>query len=131
MVGYGETVVMNLSLAKNHIEFGADEMLEHCAHIIGAAGMFLQIIGLLRVMFDPRTTLQREVSDQLKSHFGDKVFNTVIPRNVRLGEAPSHGVPVVLYDVKSRGAEAYLALAREFLERNARRNSMQGSAPTV
>jgi len=77
----------------------------------------LQIIGLLRVMFDPRITLQQQVSDQLKSHFGDKVFNTVIPRNVRLAEAPSYGLPGVVFDPSSRGAQAYLSFAQEMVER--------------
>jgi chromosome partitioning protein len=77
----------------------------------------LQIIGLLRVMFDPRTTLQREVSDQLKSHFGDKVFSTVIPRNVRLAEAPSYGLPGVIFDPASKGAQAFIAFAQEMVER--------------
>ena len=75
----------------------------------------LQIIGLLRVMYDPRITLQQQVSEQLKSHFGDKVFNTVIPRNVRLAEAPSYGVPAVLWDASSKGAQAYVALADEIM----------------
>lgn len=77
----------------------------------------LQIIGLLRVMFDPRITLQQQVSDQLKSHFGDKVFDAVIPRNVRLAEAPSYGQPGVVFDPSSRGAQAYVAFAREMVER--------------
>jgi chromosome partitioning protein len=77
----------------------------------------LQIIGLLRVMFDPRITLQQQVSDQLKSHFGDKVFNTVIPRNVRLAEAPSYGQPGVVFDPASRGAQAFVEFAREMVQR--------------
>jgi chromosome partitioning protein len=77
----------------------------------------LKIIGLLRVMFDPRITLQQQVSDQLKSHFGDKVFNTVIPRNVRLAEAPSYGVPGVVFDPASKGAQAFIAFAQEMVER--------------
>jgi chromosome partitioning protein len=77
----------------------------------------LQIIGLLRVMFDPRITLQQQVSEQLKSHFGDKVFDTVIPRNVRLAEAPSYGQAGVVFDPSSRGAQAYVAFAREMVER--------------
>jgi chromosome partitioning protein len=77
----------------------------------------LQIIGLLRVMFDPRITLQQQVSDQLKAHFGDKVFNAVIPRNVRLAEAPSHGQPGVVFDPTSKGALAYIDFARELIER--------------
>ncbi len=77
----------------------------------------LQLIGLLRVMFDPRITLQNQVSDQLKSHFGDKVFNTVIPRNVRLAEAPSYGLPGVVFDPASKGALAFVEFAREMVER--------------
>ena len=77
----------------------------------------LQIIGLLRVMYDPRITLQAQVSDQLKSHFGDKVFNTVIPRNVRLAEAPSYGLPGVVFDPLSKGAQAFVEFAREMVER--------------
>lgn len=77
----------------------------------------LQIIGLLRVMFDPRITLQQQVSEQLKSHFGDKVFNAVIPRNVRLAEAPSYGVPGVVFDPSSKGAQAFIAFAQEMVER--------------
>jgi len=77
----------------------------------------LQIIGLLRVMFDPRITLQQQVSEQLKSHFGDKVFNTVIPRNVRLAEAPSYGLPGVVFDPSSKGAQAFIAFAGEMVER--------------
>ncbi len=77
----------------------------------------LAIIGLLRVMFDPRVTLQQQVSDQLKSHFGDKVFNAVIPRNVRLAEAPSYGQPGVVFDAASKGAQAYIGFAQEMVER--------------
>jgi chromosome partitioning protein len=77
----------------------------------------LQIIGLLRVMFDPRITLQQQVSEQLKSHFGDKVFNAVIPRNVRLAEAPSYGQPGVVFDPASKGAVAYVEFARELVQR--------------
>ena len=77
----------------------------------------LQIIGLLRVMFDPRITLQTQVSDQLRAHFGDKVFDTVIPRNVRLAEAPSYGMPGVVFDPASKGAQAFLSFAREMVER--------------
>ena len=77
----------------------------------------LQIIGLLRVMYDPRITLQQQVSDQLKAHFGDKVFDTVIPRNVRLAEAPSYGVPGVVFDPSSKGAQAFIAFAKEMVAR--------------
>ncbi|QJQ06456.1 ParA family protein [Undibacterium piscinae] len=77
----------------------------------------LKIVGLLRVMFDPRMTLSQQVSEQLEQHFGDKVFNTVIPRNVRLAEAPSYGMPGVVFDPSSKGAQAYVAFGAEMLER--------------
>ena len=77
----------------------------------------LEIEGLLRTMYDPRNTLAQQVSDQLVEHFGDKVYRTVIPRNVRLAEAPSHGVPALKFDQASKGAQAYLALAGEILNR--------------
>lgn len=77
----------------------------------------LQIIGLLRVMYDPRITLQQQVSDQLKAHFGDKVFDTVIPRNVRLAEAPSYGLPGVVFDPSARGSQAFVAFAQEMVLR--------------
>jgi len=77
----------------------------------------LQIIGLLRVMFDPRITLQQQVSEQLKSHFGSKVFDTVIPRNVRLAEAPSYGLPGVVFDPASKGAQAFIEFATEMVAR--------------
>ncbi|MBL8486617.1 MAG: ParA family protein [Rhodocyclaceae bacterium] len=77
----------------------------------------LKIIGLLRVMFDPRSTLSNQVSQQLEDHFGDKVFRTLVPRNVRLAEAPSYGLPGVLFDRSSKGAQAYLAFAQEMIER--------------
>src|SRR4051812_5717815 len=79
----------------------------------------LDIEGVLLTMFDERTNLGQQVATDVRQFFKEKVFRTVIPRNVRLGEAPSHGMPVILYDVKSRGAEAYRALAREVLERSA------------
>jgi chromosome partitioning protein len=79
----------------------------------------LQIEGLLRTMFDPRNTLAQQVSAQLQQHFGDKLYRTVIPRNVRLAEAPSHGLPVLGLDRNSKGAQAYLALAGEMLNRAA------------
>ena len=77
----------------------------------------LQVIGILRVMFDARITLQTQVSEQLKAHFGDKVFDTVIPRNVRLAEAPSYGMPGIVFDPASKGAQAFLEFAREMAAR--------------
>jgi len=79
----------------------------------------LDIDGVVLTMYDDRTNLGQQVSRDVREFFKEKVFSTVIPRNIRLGEAPSHGMPVILYDVKSRGAEAYVALAREMLARNA------------
>lgn len=77
----------------------------------------LRIIGLLRVMFDPRSMLANQVSRQLEEHFGDKVFRTLVPRNVRLAEAPSYGIPGVLFDRHAKGALAYQSFAREMIER--------------
>ncbi|NBQ87683.1 MAG: ParA family protein [Betaproteobacteria bacterium] len=77
----------------------------------------LKVIGLLRVMFDPRITLQQQVSEQLKAHFGDKVFDTVIPRNVRLAEAPSYGLPGVVFDPSAKGSQAFVEFAREMVQR--------------
>ena len=77
----------------------------------------LEVIGILRVMFDARITLQAQVSAQLKAHFGDKVFDTVVPRNVRLAEAPSYGMPGVVFDPASKGALAFLDFAREMVAR--------------
>ena len=77
----------------------------------------LRIEGLLRTMFDGRNSLSNEVSKQLQTHFGDKVYETIIPRNVRLAEAPSYGEPVIIYDPRSKGAKSYLALADEMLQR--------------
>lgn len=77
----------------------------------------LQLIGLLRVMFDARVTLQQQVSAQIEQHFGDRVFKAVVPRNVRLAEAPSHGMPGIVYDKSSRGAKAYIDFANELVKR--------------
>ena len=106
-----------------HCEYFA---LEGLADLVGtlkrvraAYNPALDIEGVLLTMFDERTNLGQQVATDVRGFFKEKVFRTVIPRNVRLGEAPSHGMPVILYDVKSRGAEAYLALAREVLARSA------------
>lgn len=81
------------------------------------ANTVLQVEGILRTMYDPRNSLTKDVSAQLREHFGDKVYRTVVPRNIRLAEAPSHGVPVMHYDRYSRGAKAYMALAGEMVRR--------------
>ena len=78
----------------------------------------LVLEGLLRTMFDKRSRLTRDVSAQLAEHFSEKLFRTCIPRNIRLAEAPSHGLPVLMYDKSSRGALAYIALAGEILRKN-------------
>ncbi|OUV99148.1 MAG: chromosome partitioning protein [Betaproteobacteria bacterium TMED156] len=78
----------------------------------------LSKIGILRVMFDPRMTLSQQVSDQLITHFGDKVYRTVIPRNVRLAEAPSHGLPIMYYDSTSKGSKAYSEFGKELLNKS-------------
>jgi chromosome partitioning protein len=81
----------------------------------GSFNPFLDIEGVLLTMYDPRNTLTRQVEAELRGHFGQKVYRTVIPRNVTLAEAPSHGRPALLYDARSRGAQSYLTLAKEFL----------------
>jgi len=92
----------------------------------------LQVEGVLRTMFDPRNNLATEVSSQLVAHFGERVYRTVIPRNVRVAEAPSHGLPVLLYDKTSRGAQAYLALAGEVLRRaQAQQSSVDVAEPAL
>jgi chromosome partitioning protein len=96
---------------------GLTSLLGNIDRIRKAANPALQIEGLLRTMYDGRNRLTKEVSEQLLSHFGKKVYHTVIPRNVRLAEAPSHGVPIMSYDKNSQGAAAYLALAGEILRR--------------
>ena len=96
---------------------GLTDLVGSMKRIQAAKNPDLTLIGLLRVMFDPRVTLQQQVSEQLKEYFGDKVFKTVIPRNVRLAEAPSFGLPGVLYDKSSKGALAYQTLGVEFLKR--------------
>ena len=96
---------------------GLSDLVNTIHMIHGNLNPSLETIYLLRVMFDPRTTLQQQVSAQLKTHFGDKVFDTVIPRNVRLAEAPSYGLPGVIYDRSSRGAQAYLEFAKEMLNK--------------
>ena len=79
----------------------------------------IEIEGLLRTMYDPRNKLATEVSAQLIKHFSDKVYDTIVPRNVRLAEAPSYGVPVMTHDPRSRGSEAYMNLAREIIAHEA------------
>ena len=95
---------------------GITQLMDTLEKIRAALNPGLAIEGVLMTMFDERTNLSRQVVDEVREVFGDQVFRTVIPRNIRLGEAPSHGKPIFLYDIKSRGAEAYLSLAQEFLQ---------------
>ena len=96
---------------------GLTELLETLERVRGSFNPLLAIEGIVMTMYDDRTNLARQVVEDIRGHFGEKVFSTVIPRNVRLGEAPSFGKTVLAYDIKSKGAEAYLALGREFLKR--------------
>jgi len=98
---------------------GLSALLDTVEHVRASINPELEIEGLLRTMYDARNNLSNDVSAQLQEHFGDKVYRTIIPRNVRLAEAPSHGLPVLRYDKSSRGATAYLALAGEYLRRHA------------
>jgi chromosome partitioning protein len=100
---------------------GLTDLVNTIKQIHASLNPRLQIIGLLRVMYDPRMTLQQQVSEQLKQHFGDKVFDTVIPRNVRLAEAPSYGLPGVGFDPAAKGAQAYVEFAEELVKRCAKR----------
>ena len=98
---------------------GLADLVSTIRRVRAALNPSLDIEGVLLTMYDERTNLGQQVATDVRGFFKEKVFHTVIPRNVRLGEAPSHGLPIILYDVKSRGAEAYLALAREVMERSA------------
>ncbi len=96
---------------------GLTELLETIERVRDSFNPLLSMEGIVLTMFDERTNLARQVVDDIRQHFGERVFEAVIPRNVRLGEAPSFGKPVLAHDIKSRGAEAYLSLGREFLKR--------------
>jgi chromosome partitioning protein len=96
---------------------GLTALLNTIRRIREGLNPLLEVEGLLRTMYDPRNKLDNEVSAQLKRHFGDKLYRTIIPRNVRLAEAPSYGKAVIAYDMQSKGAQAYLALAGEILRR--------------
>jgi chromosome partitioning protein len=108
---------------------GIAELTATIERVRGALNPSLSIEGVLLTMYDDRTNLGQQVSANIREFFGDQVYKTVIPRNVRLGEAPSHGLPVILYDAKSRGAEAYVALAREVLARRVEPSAPPSSMP--
>jgi chromosome partitioning protein len=102
---------------------GIAELMATIERVRVAFNPALAIEGVLLTMYDDRTNLGQQVSANIREYFGDQVYGTVIPRNIRLGEAPSHGVPVILYDARSRGAEAYVALAHEFMGRARKRDA--------
>lgn len=95
---------------------GISQVMDTIERIQKGLNAALEIEGFLLTMYDDRTNLARQVVEEVRGVFGDKVYQTIIPRNIRLGEAPSHGKPIFLYDIRSRGAESYLTLAKEFLE---------------
>lgn len=105
---------------------GLTALIETVQGVAQSTASDLEIEGILRTMYDPRNALTSQVSAQLHEHFGDKVYRTVVPRNVRLAEAPSHGVPAMYYDRNSRGAKAYMALAGELIRR---REKQAGTVP--
>jgi chromosome partitioning protein len=110
---------------------GLSALLDTVDQVRSALNPGLEIEGLLRTMYDARNNLATDVSAQLQAHFGNRLYRTIIPRNVRLAEAPSHGLPVLRYDRSSRGALAYLALAGEFLRRQQSGENADRPAATV
>ncbi|MGZ4778730.1 MAG: ParA family protein [Thermoanaerobaculia bacterium] len=97
---------------------GVSQLLNTIERVRESLNPSLEIEGFALTMYDDRMNLARQVAEEVRSHFGEKVYDTVIPRNVRLGEAPSFGKPIILYDIRSRGSEAYVSLAKEFLARS-------------
>lgn len=108
---------------------GITALIDTIQAISGKLNASLEIEGILRTMYDPRNRLTLDVSEQLKQYFGNKVYRTVIPRNIRLAEAPSYGLPVMAYDKNSRGALAYIALAGEILRKNSPANGVNIEQP--
>ncbi|HKO57178.1 MAG TPA: ParA family protein [Thermoanaerobaculia bacterium] len=96
---------------------GVSQLVNTVERVRGAVNPGLEIEGIVLTMYDERMNLARQVADEVRNHFGEKVYQTIIPRNVRLGEAPSFGKPIILYDIRSRGSEAYVSLAKEFIRR--------------
>lgn len=110
---------------------GVSELLSTIERVREGLNPRLHVAGVLPTMLDDRTNLSRQVLEEIRRHFGDKVFKSVVPRNIRLGEAPSFGKPILLYDIKSKGAEAYLGVAREMLQRDAAPAPEPASAGTA
>jgi len=96
---------------------GVSQLLATIERVRGAVNAGLEIEGIVLTMYDERVNLARQVAEEVRNHFGEKVYKTIIPRNIRLSEAPSFGKPIILYDIRSRGSEAYVSLAREFIQR--------------
>jgi chromosome partitioning protein len=96
---------------------GVSQLLNTIERVRESLNPDLEIEGIALTMYDDRMNLARQVAEEVRNHFGDKVYRTLIPRNVRLGEAPSFGKPIILYDIRSRGSEAYVSLAKEFIQR--------------
>ncbi len=109
---------------------GLSALMDTIHRVAETVNTTLQVEGILRTMYDPRNSLTNDVSDQLHGYFGDRVYRTVIPRNVRLAEAPSHGLPAMHYDRYSRGSRAYMALAGEILRRADQRSAAIANPPT-
>jgi chromosome partitioning protein len=107
---------------------GVSELLDTIERIRVALNPALAVEGVVLTMFDERTNLAQQVAEELKKYFGEKLCTTTIPRNIRLAEAPSHGKPALLYDVRSRGAESYIRLAKEMLDRYASARNEAGAA---
>jgi len=110
---------------------GLSALIDTIQRVAQSVNPRLQIEGILRTMYDPRNSLTNDVSAQLHSHFGERVYRTVVPRNVRLAEAPSHGVPAMYYDKYSRGSKAYMALAGEIIRREEKlaQQALAGAMP--
>jgi chromosome partitioning protein len=109
---------------------GLSQLVSTAGLIQGALNPRLEMEGILLTMFDSRNNLAHQVAEEVKKHFGEKLFNTVIPRNIRLSEAPSHGKPVLLYDIESKGARSYLEATKEIIERNLAKTRIQPAAPS-
>jgi len=107
---------------------GVSELLDTIERIRVALNPALTVDGVVITMFDERTNLAQQVAEELRKYFGEKMCTTTIPRNIRLAEAPSHGLPALVYDVRSRGAESYIRLAKEILDRQARAAKGPGEA---
>lgn len=96
---------------------GVSQLLATIDRVKSAVNPSLEVEGIVLTMYDERINLARQVAEEVRNHFGEKLYKTIIPRNVRLSEAPSFGKPIILYDIRSRGSEAYVSLAREFIQR--------------